>query len=351
MIENLGFLSMRFEKNEKRDFRPEFFSNLADLPQKIKLDYGYGEKLGYTREDYLRLADNIEFCNRREVLQTDCLVAVRTPILEELEMMKEGATIFSMLHFSTRSSRNSFLKAKEIHMYAMDSVTDDFGQRMIQDFSGTAKNAIESCFNIIDRDSIPSQCRTLVLGSGELGKICADSAIRLSPIPSIAATVGKRITADQKEMEFLLRQTDILIDATKRVETSKYIIPNEWISYLPEHAVIVDISADDYDTSIQPIQVKGIEGIPTGCLDKYVFDVDDPIYELIPESVSTEHRRKVVSCNAWPGVNACYCLNKYEKQLLPFIYLLSNKNEFLESSADVFERALYRSRYCNNCWK
>jgi len=44
---------------------------------------------------------------------------------------------------------------------------------------------------------------------------------------------------------------------------------------MPSDYIILDISTDDYDVSINPIQVKGIEGIPTGNLEKYIFYPDD----------------------------------------------------------------------------
>jgi hypothetical protein len=78
-----------------------------------------------------------------------------------------------------------------------------------------------------------------------------------------------------------------------------------WLcSYLPESAVIADITADDYDTTVEPIQVKAIEGIPTGNLrSNPVFMPDDPAWGQDPGGGSLlTHRRPVISCYSWPGV-------------------------------------------------
>ena len=63
------------------------------------------------------------------------------------------------------------------------------------------------------------------------------------------------------------------------------------------------------------MQVKGIEGIPTGTLDKFVIEADDIIYDTIPKSINTTNRRIVVSCNAWPGIDAKECMKLYGRQL------------------------------------
>ncbi len=348
MIKNFGFISMRFEKKEVRDFRPSFFKNLRNLTQKIYLDYGYGEKLGFHEKDYVSANPNIIFRNRFEVFKKDCVITIRTPDFDELLFLNQNAVFMSMLHYSTRKKRNEFLLKKKINLISMDSITDDSGKRLIQNYEGTVENAFNvaygEIFNYIkDKEFV----RVLVIGSGEIGKIAVDKAIKLSLKPVIVETIGKNITSNINIVNHILQKTDILVDASKREDSTKYIIKNESIKYLPEEAIILDISADDYDVNIDPIQVKGIEGIPTGTIDKYVFNINSDEYDRIPRDVYSSNRRKVISCNAWPAVNPHNCLTVYENQILPFINTLSecdfNKLDLV--SKDYYIRALARGKY------
>ena len=61
----------------------------------------------------------------------------------------------------------------------------------------------------------------------------------------------------------------------------------------------IDLTADPYNDKVEPMQVKGIEGIPTGTLEKYVIETDDILYNTIPKSIESNNRRVVASCNAW----------------------------------------------------
>ena len=77
MIESIGFLSMRFEETEKRDFRPQFFNMLKNTSPSLLLEKGYGERLGFHEKDYLESNHNILFVTRDEVYKADFVVSVR----------------------------------------------------------------------------------------------------------------------------------------------------------------------------------------------------------------------------------------------------------------------------------
>ena len=44
-----------------------------------------------------------------------------------------------------------------------------------------------------------------------------------------------------------------------------------WLAALPADGVILDLACDPYDLDVDPPVVKGIEGVPHGSLDRYVF--------------------------------------------------------------------------------
>ena len=149
-MRTIGFLCMRFEANEKRDFRPAFFQRLANLDAHLILEESYGSKLGFSANDYIKVNKRIKFCSRDEVFASDCVVTVRTPDFTQLEKLKPARSCFC-IHYLTRERRNRFLTERSIRMYSMDSVVDDFGVRMIQDFPGTVESAFHAANSLLPR--------------------------------------------------------------------------------------------------------------------------------------------------------------------------------------------------------
>ena len=164
--------------------------------------------------------------------------------------------------------------------------------------------------------------------------------------PGVQVTAIDYDLAGREEvMHEILARTDLLVDATQRRDTSKPVIPNEWIGWLPDHAVIVDLSVDPYICQYDPIEVKGIEGIPQGNLDQYVFMPNDPAYERIPDCVSTENRRHVVSCYSWPGIHPKRCMKLYGEQIRPILRTITDRGGIQNVSPHgrYFERAIRRA--------
>jgi alanine dehydrogenase len=114
---------------------------------------------------------------------------------------------------------------------------------------------------------------------------------------------------------------------------------------MPSHAVLLDLSVDPYDCDGNELIVKGIEGIPQGNLDQYIFRPDDPAYEHVPECVQAKNRRFTVSCYSWPGIHPVECMRVYGRQLRPLLRTLIEKGgtQNIEARGRFFERALSRA--------
>jgi alanine dehydrogenase len=143
----------------------------------------------------------------------------------------------------------------------------------------------------------------------------------------------------------LLAQTDMLIDATQRPNPSQVVIPNRWVGVMPEHAVLVDLSVDPYDCDSTHLSLKGIEGIPQGNLDQYIFTPDDPAFDVLPDCADTTHRRTSVSCYSWPGVHPRDCMQTYGPQIFPLMRAMVECGgvECIDPRGGYFERAVSRA--------
>lgn len=367
-IKSIGFPKMHKEEGEKRDFLPELFEDLNEYDVEIFLEDGYGKDLGYVPEDYIQKNKNIIFTSHDEVYKKDLIVVLRAPEIDELNLINEGASLISMLHYETRETRNNILRQKKINCYSMDSMCDDENQRIMVNYRGTSRAGSRIAFEQLKKqtDNFKNTKNKIInitiIGMGAVSANCAKAFEEYSDKEFLSEDNGRglivhmiprNITQNFENLKTIIKESDILVDASKRPDPTKIIIRNELINYLPDYAVILDLTADPYNDSISPIQVKGIEGIPTGTLDKYVIEVDDDMYNDIPKTINSKNRRLVVSCNAWPGVDAKDCMKVYGRLITPFLDVVLSKGPLNldEKSKNIYERSLYRSSldyYLNN---
>ncbi len=361
-LKSAGFPRMMQEAGEKRVFLPEFIQFMAGLGVQVFIEEGYGSRLGYTFEEYRQANPNIHQCSREEAFRQDIVIILRSPHPHEFSLLRRGAVLVSMLHYPTRPKRVALLQELGIKAISMDSIANDDNIRLVENMKAVAWNGLEAAFDVLE-ERWPGLVRpdrqpihTLVLGTGMVGKHAADAATKLGNTErnnahiaeggpgALAISIGRSITSNPETMQRLFSQADILVDATQRRDSSRPVVPNAWIDWLPEHAVVVDLAVDPYTLDSTPPVVRGIEGIPQGNLDQYIYHPDDPGWcAKIPESIPSEKRRTTVTCYSWPGIHPDACMRHYARQLAPLMERLVQKGyDSLSLEGDYFERALYR---------
>ena len=253
------------------------------------VERGIGSGMGYRDTDYTGLGRRVLLGTHEEAYQQDMVVVLRCPNDDELGSIRSGTALVSMLHFPTRPERVARLCRQGVDAIAMDCVVDDRGARLVEDSRSVAWNGLEAAFDVLERtypqfrDADRPPIRVTVMGAGGIGRHAVEAATKYGKaeraadllsagVPGVeVVTIGRNLTGDVRYMEERLRLTDVLVDATLRTDPSVPLIPNEWIGLLPEHAVICDCVVDPYQLQTHPPTVRGIEGIPQGNLDGYVF--------------------------------------------------------------------------------
>jgi alanine dehydrogenase len=360
---SIGFPRMKNEPGEKRVFLPEFIQSIAALGVNVCIEEGYGSRSGYTFESYKRASKNISMGTREEAFHQDVVLILRSPKADEFQLVERGTVLISMLHYPTRPGRVETLKELGINSISLDSIADDEGLRMVENMKAVAWNGLEAAFDWLERKwhglvrPDRQAINVLILGTGMVGKHAIEAATKLGNVErnndhiasngpgAVAVSIGRNIGSNAASMTTLMQRADILVDATQRRDTSRPVVPNDWIAWLPKHAVVVDLAVDPYLLDNNPPVVRGIEGFPQGSLDQYVFPADDPKWDsLVPESIPSKHRRTTVTCYSWPGVHPEACMTHYARQLEPFIEVLFEKGyDELSLAGTYFERALYRA--------
>lgn len=372
---SFGFARIHAEDGEVRDFLPALMARLTEDGAQVYLEHGYGSGMGLSEADYLAAAPEVKFASRQEVYRQDVVLVLRYPGDAPLRWMRPGACLISMLHYPTRPGRVAYLRSLGIEAISLDSLTDDLGKRLVENLRSVAWNGVNAAFQVL-RENFPvfdiedkgrNPVKVTVLGVGAVGLLAIQAAVRYGDeaywhelaaqgVTGVQVTaVEYDLTSREAVMTKILKYTDILVDATQRTDPSRPVIPNAWIGQMRPHAVLLDLSVDPYLCEHGVVQsVKGIEGIPQGNLNQYVFAPDDPAYENIPEYVDTRERRYAVSCYSWPGVFPKACMEIYGNQLAPMLMgiLQVHGVAHIDPEGYYFHRAISRallSRWIPSC--
>ncbi|HEX2980914.1 MAG TPA: hypothetical protein VHO48_11665, partial [Anaerolineaceae bacterium] len=357
------FPRMHKEAGEKRVFLPEFIQKMTELGLHVFVEEGYGSRSGFTFSDYHQANDMVHMCTREEAFQQEVVIVLRSPRPEEFDLIPAGACLISMLHYPTRPERVKRLQKGKIKSLSLDSIINDINLRLVENMRAVAWNGLEAAFDTLEQ-RFPNLCMpdgepilVTVLGTGMVGKHAVDAGTKLGRVDrnnqhildggcgSMVLSIGRNLTLNPAVMQRVFRDTDVLVDATQRRDTSQPVAPNAWLGWLPEHAVVVDLAVDPYNLECDPPVVRGIEGIPQGDLDQYVFAPDDPLWdEQVPPSIPSACRRTTVSCYSWPGIHPEACMRHYAQQLQPLMETLIEVGyDNLSPTGTYFERALYRA--------
>ncbi len=360
----IGFPKMMEEAGEKRAFLPGFIQSLAEMGFQVLIETGYGKELGFGYDDYHAGRKSIREGSREEAFSQDIALILRSPHDEEFELIGKNTCLMSMLHYPTHPLRRELLKNFGVHAISLDSIKDDFNTRLVENMRAVGWNGLEAAFNEFEKE-YPDLVRpdgrawrVTVLGTGMVGRQAVDAAtkfgrrernlrhMRADGEGAVVSALGRNITFHKDRVMQFLEETDILVDSTQRDDPSRPVITNDQLAVLPEGAIIVDLSVDPYTLDADPPVVKGIEGIPQGNLDQYVFEPDDPKWdESVPKAIPSKNRRKTITCYSWPGIHPLDCMRRYGQQLRPLMRVLFRKDyEALSASGRYFERALYRAK-------
>jgi alanine dehydrogenase len=357
----IGFPRMYNERGERRAFLPGLMGTIADMGVDVFVEAGTGGGMGLTDDDYRAASPRVHIVDEATAYAQDIVVVLRAPE-GRYQLIRRGAILVSMLHFSTRPERVRLLRDLGIEAIALDMIAGDDGRRLVQNLRDVARNGLAAAFDALERRWPPllSPMRpavsVTVIGAGGVGKHaiewaakagCDERNARLlrEGLPGVeVVAVEQNLAGNEAYFRHRFALTDILVDATARRDASRPLFPNAWLGWLPAHTVVCDLAVDPYLLDHHPPVVRGIEGIPQGNLDQWEFDVEDPAWDRLPPGIPTGHRRTVVSCYSWPGVDPRACMEVYGSQLTPLLktFVWYGGLPAIDAAVSFHGRALWR---------
>jgi alanine dehydrogenase len=355
---------MHREAGERRDFLPELVAKVCALGVEVRIEKGLGSGMGLSEADYTSVSPRVSVVDNATAFASDFVLILRFPELDELTKLRRGSTLISMVHFPTRPRRVRRLRADGIEAVSLDSLADDRGNRLVENTEAVGWNGLEASFDALER-TLPSfrdpkrgPIRVTVLGAGQVGRHAVHAATKYGRLArakeldalglaGVEVTVlGRNLSGSLTYLKERFAQTDILVDATQRSDPTRPIVENHQLAWLPPHAVVCDLAVDPYVLEVSPPTVRGIEGIPRGDLDKYIFAPDDKDWDhTVPPSIPSQHRRTAVTCYSWPGVHPRECMELYGRQLWPLLETLLKRRgmDGVREDGEMTERALWRA--------
>jgi len=269
--------------------RPQELIGLAQR-HPIIIEKGAGEGIGIEDSEYENIG--IKIGERSEVYQCDIVVRLKEPKEEELQLMKQGGVIMSMMHLPGNQELRDLLKRNKLIAIPMEEIKDPLGRRMIEALHESGYQGMQKGFELWGGD--PSQCRVKIMGYGTVAWGAIQAAAR--QYASIMILNKK----DIYQMEKHIPGTDILVNGINWPMEKRgkvFLITQKMLTLFKPGAVICDLISNPPGQS--PIQTMH----PTS-LEHISYVVDGVIH---------------TSCWAWPGLNPKEVSRRYSLQVAPIL--------------------------------
>jgi alanine dehydrogenase len=269
--------------------RPQELTHLAQRHH-IIVEKGAGRGIGIEDSEYEDRG--VEIGERSAVYQCDIVVRLKEPKEEELQLMKQGGIIMSMIHLPGNPALRDLLKKYKLIAIPMEEIRDPLGRRLVEALHEAGYQGMQKGFELWGGD--PSQCRVKIMGYG---------MVAWGAIQAAARNYASIIILNRKDiyqMEKHIPGTDILVNGINwplEKRGKVFLITKEMLALFKPGAVICDLISNPPGQS--PIQTMH----PTS-LEHISYVVDGVIH---------------TSCWAWPGLNPKDVSRRYSIQVAPLL--------------------------------
>jgi H+-translocating NAD(P) transhydrogenase subunit alpha len=187
---------------------PDVIKSLKKNGFEIQIEAGAGENSFYSDADYQQAG--AEISSQKAVYQSEIVLKVNAPTLEEAQMLKDGSVLVSYLYAYTIREVVEILKTKNISSFSMDAVP--------RISKAQPMDALSSQANLAGYKSV-------IMGANALGKIfplmmTAAGTIKPSKVLIFGAGVaGLQAVATAKRLGAVVEVSDVRPETKEQVES------------------------------------------------------------------------------------------------------------------------------------
>jgi len=258
-----------------------------------------GAGLGIDVSDKAFMETGCKIGSRQEVYACDLVIRIKEPSFDEIQMMRPGTIIMSMMHIRCRPKLEEALRKQKLIAIPLESLKNALGKRTVEAIDNSGRIGIKYAFKLWGKE--PAAANVKIMGYGNM----AISAIRYAARKFAKVTVLNK--TDFLQMDKHIPGTDILVDAINRpyrreVDKEPFFVTREMLKLFKPGSVIVDLVSN-------PENHAPVETMRPTTLDNLHYIVDG-IYHT--------------SCWGWPGLEPKKVAKRYSSQLMPILRNLAN---------------------------
>ena len=259
--------------NESRvSIAPNSVRSLVGYGHKVVVESNAGERSNFTDHDYSE-AGAIIAHSKKEVYDTNILVKIAPPSLEELDLLNHEQVLISPLQIPSLTEEYiQKLLAKKVIALAMEYIKAEDNTfpivRIMSEMAGmiamlTASELLTNTKNgrgvLLGGVSGVPPAKVVILGAGVVGEFATKTALGLgasvrlfdndiSKLMRLQSIIGRQLHTSSINPVYLayqLMSADVVIGAIhSSLGRTPIIVSEEMVSQMKEGAVIVDISID-----------------------------------------------------------------------------------------------------------
>lgn len=261
------------EKEKRVTLRPEAVSVLTNNGIEVRIETRAGESSKHQDKEYSDAGAQIAY-STKEIFESDIVLKIAPPTVEEISFMKPKKTVISALQRNVISL--DYIKAlnqKQITALAFELIQDKVGGlplvRAMSEIAGSSVMLIAaellSSFNdgqgiILGGVTGVPPTKVLILGAGTVAEYAARAAIGLGTevkifdnhiykLRRIKEKLGHHgvytSTIDLITLTEALKETDVAIGAIRSGDgRSPCVVSEEMVASMKPNSVIIDVSID-----------------------------------------------------------------------------------------------------------
>ncbi len=271
-----------FENQEKRvPITPEGIALLCSGGHKVIIESDAGIASKYSDKDFSDAGARIAY-SHKEVFETDIILKVEPPTLEEVSFIKPGKTILSALQIGNLDKNYiEKLNQNKITAIAFELIEDKVGGmpvvRAMSEIAGStvmliASEYLSSVHNgkgiILGGITGVPPTSVVILGAGTVAEYAARAALGLGvdiqifdnhlyKLRRIKHTLGQQVftsTFEPTTLNHSIQHADVVIGALRAEKGSiPYLVTEDVVARMKQGSVIIDVSIDQggcFETSM-----------------------------------------------------------------------------------------------------